>query len=133
MFKSDILWPRGSLGLGDLETEKIKSFIRSCYRERPLKYGTNEPSLSWVMYMIPMLVVMGSASSAAFPHMVSMTYHLLYSFQMFAKSCKKGCYLIHSSQAVIIHRMHVNDNWSCVNIQGRRSTGFLLSEPWSGN
>jgi hypothetical protein len=24
--------------------------------------------------------------------------------------------------------MHVND-WSCVNIQGRRSTGFLLSEP----
>jgi hypothetical protein len=29
--------------------------------------------------------------------------------------------------------MHVNDNWSCVNIQGRRSTGFLLSEPWSGN
>jgi hypothetical protein len=47
---------------------------------------------------------------------------------MFAKSCKKGCYLIHSSQAVIIHRMHVND-WSCVNIQGRRSTGFLLSEP----
>jgi hypothetical protein len=33
---------------------------------------------------------------------------------------------------VIIHRMHVND-WSCVNIQGRRSTGFLLSEPWSGN
>lgn len=65
-----------------------------------------------------MLVGMGSASSAAFPHMVRVTYHLLYSFQMFAKSCKKGRYLIHSSQAAIIHRMHVNDNWSnCVNIQ----------------
>jgi hypothetical protein len=44
MFKSNIFGPRGSLG--DLETGKIKSFIRSCYGERPLKYGTDEPSLS---------------------------------------------------------------------------------------